>query len=491
MDSLSGQRVAIYARHSTHMQTGSAEDQVARCVHLVEQQGGVVAGVYSDAAKTGATKAHRKELNRLVSDARSERYDAVLFEDLSRLSRDIADTATIFRTLTFAGIALHSVTEGRITELHIALKGAMNALYLKDVADKSRRGLIAAVKRGRILTYCYGYEPSPTLTATGEQVPGPARINPEEAAVVRRIYMEVAGGKPVAEIVRGLNLDDIPSPSGHKWSKAALYGARYRRDGLLRRPIYAGNYVWGRTSYTTDPGTGKKVRGTRPREEWTTLEVPDLAIVDKETWEAVQERLDRTAHRLPKPATKRPPPASRPTAVPVHVTTGISRCTSCGTRLTTTRGGWLRCGRYFNQVDCDQAFQIPRATVVRKVLRILRMRLANRHRPLRRIIEEEHRKRLTATSASTPRRHEIETAVARRRKQISALLDLVEDGTGGAETRARIRDHEKCLRADVRTLNELADIASRSGDQDTPAVEERARGAPSGRHRPPPRRRRR
>ena len=268
---------------------------------------GIVAAVYSDAAKTGATKASRKELSRLVSDASSERYDAVLFEDLSRLSRDIADTATVFRTLTFAGIVLHSVTEGRITELHIGLKGTMNALFLKDISDKTRRGLRASVKRGRILNYCYGYDRIPTIDAAGNQITGQARINQEEAAVVRRIFEEYAAGKPIANIVRDLNRDGIPSPSGGKWSRSGLYGARSRRDGTLRRPIYVGDYVWGRNSYPTDPGTGKKVRQQIARTEWASLEVPHLAIIEEELWAKVQERLERGTHGHPEPEEHAPP----------------------------------------------------------------------------------------------------------------------------------------------------------------------------------------
>ena len=216
MDSLSGLRVAIYARHSTHMQTGSAEDQIARCITLVEQQGGQVGGIYRDEARTGATTAHRDGINRLVDDAAHERFDAVLFEDLSRLSRDIADTAAVFRDLTYAGITLHSVTEGRISALHIGLKGTMNQLFLTDLRDKSRRGLRASVKRGRVLNYPYGYEKIPMFDESGKQVPGQARINPAQAAVVRRIFEECAEGKPIAEIVGDLNRDGIPSPKGGK-----------------------------------------------------------------------------------------------------------------------------------------------------------------------------------------------------------------------------------------------------------------------------------
>ena len=473
MDSLSGLRVAIYARHSTHMQAGSAEDQIARCISLVEQQDGMVAGIYRDEARTGATTTRRKGINRLVSDAGAERFDAVLFEDLSRLSRDIADTATVFRVLTFAGIALHSVTEGRINELHIGLKGTMNALYLKDLGDKSRRGLRASVKRGRLLSYPYGYERNPTFDATGKQIPGQARIKEAEAAIVRRMYAECAAGKPIAEIVRDLNREGVPSPRGGKWSKTALYGARSRRDGILRRPLYVGDYVWGRHAYPTDPGTGRKIRQPLARTEWATTEVPHLAIVERELWEKVQERLTQRPRR-PQPQNKLARRPSQPAAPRHHVTSRITWCARCGGRLTTVRGGWLRCYRHDSQMICDQAHQIPRRAVIRRALRVLRMRLANRRHYLLDLIRQEHEKRRLSTTATATERDGLEATVAFRRQKLAALLDLIEDGTGGDETRIRIRRHEKQLRADMRSLENLAAATAPVAEQNLAGVEWRA-----------------
>jgi site-specific DNA recombinase len=40
------------------------------------------------------------------------------------------------------------VAEGLITELHAGLKGTMNALYLKDLAQKIHRGLEGRVRSG-------------------------------------------------------------------------------------------------------------------------------------------------------------------------------------------------------------------------------------------------------------------------------------------------------------------------------------------------------
>ena len=469
MGSLSGLRVAIYARHSTHMQAGPAEEQIDRCITLVEQQGGVVADIYRDEAKTGATTAHREGINRLVSDADNKRFDAVFFESLSRLVRDIADVATVFRKLTSAGIAIHSVTEGRVTGLHIGLKGAINALYLKELGDKSRRGLRTSVKRGRVLTYPYGYERTLTFDGAGNQITGQAQINAAEAAIVRRIYEEFASGKLATEIVHGLNRDGIPSPSGGKWSTAALYGARSRRDGILRRPIYAGNYVWGRSTYPTDPRTGKKVRQPHTSTEWEILEVPHLGIIERKLWAKVQNRL---GHRAP----SRPAPQKRTRQRPshLHVTSGIIWCARCGGRLTTVWGGTLRCdGR---QMHCDQVFQIPRQVIIRRVLRVLRMRLRGHHHPLLRLIEEEHEKRRADNAAKAAKRNKIEALVANRREKLTRLLDLVEDGTGGDEARSRIRNHEKRLHADLRVLDDLPPRAESRAAQNVIAIEERARG---------------
>ena len=60
---------------------------------------------------------------------------------LDRLSRDHEDIAVLFKRLQFAAIWLLTLGEGEIGPLPIGLKGTMNALFLKDLADKTRRGL--------------------------------------------------------------------------------------------------------------------------------------------------------------------------------------------------------------------------------------------------------------------------------------------------------------------------------------------------------------
>jgi site-specific DNA recombinase len=51
--------------------------------------------------------------------------------------------------MIFVGSGSVTLSECDINELHIGLKGTMDALYLKDLADKTRRGLRGRVENGK------------------------------------------------------------------------------------------------------------------------------------------------------------------------------------------------------------------------------------------------------------------------------------------------------------------------------------------------------
>ena len=110
-----------------------------------------------------------------------------------RISRDQADVATLYKHFKFAGVTL---AEGEISELHVGLKGTMNALFLKDLAAKTHRGLRGLVEKGKAGGgFCYGYDVVKRLNGDGEQVRGKRKINAAEAGIVRRIFREFAAGK--------------------------------------------------------------------------------------------------------------------------------------------------------------------------------------------------------------------------------------------------------------------------------------------------------
>lgn len=82
----------------------------------------------------------RPDIQCLMSDALAGKLEIIIAEALDRLSRDQED---------IAGMKIITLSEGDISDLHIGLKGTMNALYLKDLADKTRRGLRGQVEAGK------------------------------------------------------------------------------------------------------------------------------------------------------------------------------------------------------------------------------------------------------------------------------------------------------------------------------------------------------
>src|SRR5271167_2698787 len=116
-------RAAIYARYSSDLQSAaSIDDQLRLCRERLAREGWTLAETYADRAISGAT-AFRPEYQRLLDDARRGRFDVVLAEALDRLSRDQEDVAALHKALSFWGIAIVTVAEGEINEMHVGLKG--------------------------------------------------------------------------------------------------------------------------------------------------------------------------------------------------------------------------------------------------------------------------------------------------------------------------------------------------------------------------------
>lgn len=114
--------------------------------------------------------------------------------------------AGLYKRLSFAGIEIVTFAEGKVSDLHVGLKGTMNALYLKDLALKTRRGLEGRIRQGRSGGgLCYGYEVTRETNADGEAIRGGRRIMEAEAAVVVRVLREFAAGRSPRAIAPNLN----------------------------------------------------------------------------------------------------------------------------------------------------------------------------------------------------------------------------------------------------------------------------------------------
>lgn len=118
-----------------------------------------------------------------------------------------------------------TLSEGEVTHLHVGLKGTMDALFLKDLADKTRRG-----QRGRVQLSkscggsAYGYHVVKQFVSNGEPIRGDRTINPVEAEVVRRIFPDYVTGKSPKRIATELSKEGIRAPGGADWGFSTLNG---------------------------------------------------------------------------------------------------------------------------------------------------------------------------------------------------------------------------------------------------------------------------
>src|SRR5499425_342771 len=196
-------RAAIYARYSTDLQReASIEDQVRTCRQRIDREGWKLAATYTDAASSGANRL-RPGYQKLLEDARNGAFEIVIAEALDRLSRDQEDVAALYKQLCFAGVRLLTLAEGEISELHVGLKGTMNALFLKNLAQKVRRGLEGRMREGRSGGgRCFGYDVAREFDGRGAPIHGGRSINDAEAEIVRRVFAEFADGSSPHAIAR-------------------------------------------------------------------------------------------------------------------------------------------------------------------------------------------------------------------------------------------------------------------------------------------------
>ena len=250
-------KVALYARYSSDNQRdASIADQFRVCRAYDERQGWAICEEYTDHAVSGATLL-RAGFQALMRDALNRRFDIVLAESLDRFSRDQEDTAGLFKRLTFAGVNIVTIAEGDITHLHIGFKGTMNALFLKDLAEKTHRGLRGRVEDGKSAGgLCYGYRVVKSLSGSTVTT-GEREIEPAEAAIVERIFREYVAGVAPKAIARRLNQEGVAGPFGGTWSPSTIHGNQKRGTGILNNELYVGRLVWNRLRYVKNPDTGK------------------------------------------------------------------------------------------------------------------------------------------------------------------------------------------------------------------------------------------
>ncbi|WP_109614973.1 recombinase family protein [Pseudaminobacter salicylatoxidans] len=369
-------RIALYARYSSDNQReASIADQFRMCRLRAEKEGWTVVEEYSDHAISGSSMIQRSGIQALIMDSARGRFDLIMAEALDRISRDQEDIAGIYKRMRYADVKMFTLSEGEISELHVGLKGTMNALFLKDLADKTRRGQRGRVEAGKSGGgNAYGYDVVKKFDSNGEPVRGDRTINEAQAEVVRRIFRDYAAGKSAKMIAVSLNRDSIPAPTGGDWGFSTINGNPRRGNGILNNEMYVGKIVWNRQRFVKDPDTGKRQARPNPESEWVTQDTPELRILDDELWNAVKARQgeNRTERDQSGVADVRKMNYRRR---PRYLFSGLTKCACCGGGYSAISASHIGCSTARNKGTCENRVNIRRDELESRVLNALRTRM--------------------------------------------------------------------------------------------------------------------
>ncbi|MEM6550447.1 MAG: recombinase family protein [Pseudomonadota bacterium] len=413
-------RAVIYARYSSDLQSdASIEDQIRLCEARAQSDRADIVNRFTDHAISGASMM-RPGIQMLMQEGAAGSFDVLYAEGLDRLSRDQEDVAGIFKRLTFAGVKIITLSEGEVSELHIGLKGTMNQLFLKDLAQKTHRGLRGRAEQGKVPSgLCYGYTVVKRLGPDGEPVRGEREINEEQAAIVRRIFEEYADGLSPRAIVAKLNDEGIPGPASKGWSPSTLNGNWRRGLGFLNNELYVGQLVWNKVRYVKNPDTGKHVTRINPESEWVRVDMPELRIIDQDVWDKVKARQSETRRK-----TTHFGQARRPTYLLSH----LLKCGCCGGGVAKKSATHYACSAAYEKGGsvCDNRRSIRQDDLEETVLQAIRDQLMDP--ALVEVFCEEYtahlnRLRMEKNAARAGYEAELTRLAKRERRMIDAICE--------------------------------------------------------------------
>lgn len=283
-DLLQRKRVAAYARVSmdTERLMHSLSVQVSYYSELIQNTPGWgYAGVYADEGISGTKMDSRPEFIRMLADCEAGKIDIILTKSLSRFARNTVDTLNVVRRLKELGIEVRFEKE-RINSL--ADEGELLITIMASFAQEEVRSLSENVKWGLRKRFEQGI-PNGRFHVYGYRWEGDHLvIQPDEAAIVRRIFQNFLQGKSRLETEREFAAEGITTAKGCRWVDSNI-------KVVLTNVTYTGNLLLQK-EYITDPITKKRKKNRGELTQYY-VEGTHEAIIDKETFDYVQQEMAR------------------------------------------------------------------------------------------------------------------------------------------------------------------------------------------------------
>ena len=174
-----GMRAAIYARVSDKSQDTedktSISEQISEMEAYCERKGMTITARYQEVGRGWSKK--RPEFQRMLADARLERFDTIVCWKSDRLSRGMYPAAALMEVVEARQIQLEAVMDA-IDMKTFGLMAAIGKIELDNFRERATMGKRGSAKQGRMPAGAapYGYR-------TGDD--GKPEIYEPEAEVVR------------------------------------------------------------------------------------------------------------------------------------------------------------------------------------------------------------------------------------------------------------------------------------------------------------------
>jgi DNA invertase Pin-like site-specific DNA recombinase len=246
----------VYVRQSTTQQVLEHQESTRLQYGLTGRAGelgwpaGRVLVIDDDLGKSGTSTAGRTGFQRLVSEVSLDHVGLILGVEMSRLARSCADwyqlleRCALFGTLLADLDGIYDPSQYNDRRL-LGLKGTMSEVELHLMQQRLRQGLLAKARRGALrISLPMGYV---------ERTSGEIALDPDEhvQAVLRLLFRKFDELGTVHALLRYLvgHQIQLGMREAHGPGRGELIWRRPNRatlQNVLKHPIYAGAYVYGR-----------------------------------------------------------------------------------------------------------------------------------------------------------------------------------------------------------------------------------------------------
>lgn len=301
---------ALYCRLSrddgTEKESNSIENQKKLLTAYAKDHGFDNIRIYVDDGYTG-TNYNRPDVKRLMQDIEDDFVSTLIVKDMSRLGREYLSTGyyteVVFPEHNVRFIAVNDgVDSANGEDDFIAIRNIINELYAKDISRKCRSSHKIRGESGIPLGQPpYGYKKDPDDKRHW-------LIDSEAADVVKEIFRLFLEGKGIDTISRIMQDEGHLNCTAYWHEKGVDRGGKKTQPNpykwkdstiakILRRQEYCGDIVNFKT-YSKSFKNKKRIDNS-PENQKIFRDINE-AIIERETFEKVQQLIGKTKRRSPK-----------------------------------------------------------------------------------------------------------------------------------------------------------------------------------------------